>query len=219
MKEDCKTSTKKKTSHQKLNQWLKTYKMNLINQKTNKQKVLNFVLLLGRSQSAKNAPKLSRKYLKDRMCKIKQYLNYMLMIINQNILAILRTYLNLEKKNMKSPTPSKLPQLLLLNFLTKLPTEKIYIMNTLIFVRRSYLQMKSLNPKIIQQIINIQVMVASQQNFLNTFKMNQLLSFQRFMTPGESQAPWVLLVEQESYLSYMKKVIQKILQTIDPFYF
>ena len=51
-----------------------------------------------RNWRAKNAPKLSSKYLKDRICKIKQYLNYILMIINQNILAILRTFLNLQKK-------------------------------------------------------------------------------------------------------------------------
>ena len=38
------------------------------------------------------------------------------------------------------------------------------------------------------------------------------------MTPGESLAPWVLPLEQESYLPYIKKV-QKILQTIDPFRF
>ena len=50
---------------------------------------------------ANNATKLSSKYLKDRMCKIKQYLNYILMIINQNILAILRTLLNLPKKERK----------------------------------------------------------------------------------------------------------------------
>ena len=42
-----------------------------------------------RGWRAKNDPKLSSKYLKDRICKIKQYLNYILMIINQNILAIL----------------------------------------------------------------------------------------------------------------------------------
>ena len=50
-----------------------------------------------RSWRTKNAPKLSSKYLKDRICKIKQYLNYILMIINQNILAILRIFLNLQK--------------------------------------------------------------------------------------------------------------------------
>ena len=47
---------------------------------------------------AKNAPKLSSKYLKDRICKIKQYLNYILMIINQNILAILRIFFKSLKK-------------------------------------------------------------------------------------------------------------------------
>ena len=35
----------------------------------------------------------------ERRCKIKQYLNYRLMIINQNIMAILRTSSNTQKKN------------------------------------------------------------------------------------------------------------------------
>ena len=44
-KEDCEGYTKRKTSTQKLKRWLKTYKMNFLNQKTNKQyQVLNFVL-------------------------------------------------------------------------------------------------------------------------------------------------------------------------------
>ena len=64
--------------------------MNFINKKTNKQKVLNFVLTLKRSWRAKKAPKLSSEYLKDRIRKFKQYLNYILLIINQNIL---RTFL------------------------------------------------------------------------------------------------------------------------------
>ena len=50
-----------------------------------------------RSWRAKNVPKLSSKYLKDRIRKIKRNSNYILMIINQNILAILRTFLNLQK--------------------------------------------------------------------------------------------------------------------------
>ena len=54
-----------------------------------------------RSWRAKNVPKLSSKYLKDRICKIKQYLNNRYLIINQNILAILRTFLNLKKKKKK----------------------------------------------------------------------------------------------------------------------
>ena len=91
-----------------------------------------------RSWRAKNAPKLSSKYLKDRIWKIKQYLNYILMIINQNILAILWTFLNLQKKLWNS-TPSELPQLLLLNLFAKFLTERKYLINTLIFVRLKYL--------------------------------------------------------------------------------
>ena len=37
-----------------------------------------------------------------------------------------------------------------------------------------------------------------------------------FIIAGETLAPWVLALEQESYLSYIKKVIKKILQTTDP---
>ena len=42
---------------------MKSYKMNFINKKSNKQKVLNFVLTLGRSWRAKKAPKLSSEHL------------------------------------------------------------------------------------------------------------------------------------------------------------
>ena len=86
---------------------------------------------------------LSSKYLKDRTCKIKLYLNYIMMIINQNIPAILRIFLNLKKKIMKTFTPSKRPQLLLLNLFRKALTERKYLMNTLIFVRLKHLWMKS----------------------------------------------------------------------------
>ena len=61
------------------------------------------------------------------------------MIINQNILAILRTFLNLQKKFIKNSTPSKVPQLQLLSFLAKFLTERKYLMNNLIFVRYKYL--------------------------------------------------------------------------------
>ena len=61
--------TKKKILNQKSNQWLKTY----------------FVLTLGSSWRAKNAPKLSSEYLKDRICKFQQYLNYILMIIDTQL--------------------------------------------------------------------------------------------------------------------------------------
>ena len=77
-----------------------------------------------RSWRAKNAPKLPSKYLKDWIWNIKQYLNYILMITNQNILAILRTFLNLPKKLWNS-APSQLPQLLLLKLFAKFLTKKI----------------------------------------------------------------------------------------------
>ena len=172
------------------------------------------MLPLVRSCRAKNAPKLSSINLKYRICKMKQYLIYILMIKNLNILAILRTFLNLTKKELwktlhqqkqqsevlynkgflknfvnftgKHPcqslfwnkfittllkkrlwhrcfsvkfanflrtsflyntserlllTSSKLPQLLLLNFLAKFLTERKYLMNTLIFLKRKFLQM------------------------------------------------------------------------------
>ena len=51
-----------------------------------------------RSWRAKNVPKLSSKYLKDRTWKIKQFLSYILMIINQVVLVILSAFLNLQKK-------------------------------------------------------------------------------------------------------------------------
>ena len=96
-----------------------------------------------RNWSAKNAPKLSSKYLKDRIHQIKQYLHYILMIINQNTLVILRTFLNLQKKIIKNSTPSELAQLLVLNLFGKFLTERKYLMNVLVFVRLKYLQIKS----------------------------------------------------------------------------
>ena len=55
------------------------------------------------------------------------------MMINQKILAILRTFLNLRK----SFTPRRqLPKLLLLNFFAKFLTETKYLMKNLTFVRQ-----------------------------------------------------------------------------------
>ena len=50
-------------SNQTSNQRFKTYKMNFVNKKTNKQKVLNFVLTFGKSWRVKKAHKLSSGYL------------------------------------------------------------------------------------------------------------------------------------------------------------
>ena len=45
-------------------------------------------------------------------------------------------WLNLQKTFMKNSTPSKLPQLLLQSFVAKFLTERKYLMNILIFMRR-----------------------------------------------------------------------------------
>ena len=56
------------------NPQFKTYKMNFKNKK--QAKMLNFVLTLEESWRLKNAPQTFSKYLTDKICKIKQYLNH-----------------------------------------------------------------------------------------------------------------------------------------------
>ena len=62
----------------------------------NNQKVQKFVLALKENLSVKNTPKLSTKYLQDKICKTKQM---------QNILLTLRTFLSPKR------TPKALPHL------------------------------------------------------------------------------------------------------------
>ena len=69
------------------------------------------MLSLDASWRTKNTSKLFSKYSKDRIYKVKQYLNYILMIINQNILAVPWTFSNLRKieimKSINSQTNNK----------------------------------------------------------------------------------------------------------------
>ena len=63
--------------------------------------------------------------LKDRICKIKKYLNYMLMIISKITISNPKVIIKFAKKFMKNLTTRRpLPKLLLLNFLAKLLAEK-----------------------------------------------------------------------------------------------
>ena len=57
--------------------------------------------------SAKNAPKPFLKCLKDRIRKIKQYLDYILMLINQNTLSNPKDIIKSAKKFMKNFTPRR----------------------------------------------------------------------------------------------------------------
>ena len=129
------------------------------------------------------------------------------MIINQNILAILRTFSNLQKNLMKNFAPKRqLPKPLPLNFSAKFLTERKYLMNEI---------MKS---------INSQTNNKSQGNNGLTGKFykhfsNELAPVLLHVYNSWGKLvllPMVLLLEQESYLSYMKKVIKKMLQTTAP---
>ena len=78
----------------------------------------------------------------------KQYLNYIYWCgdINQNILAVLRTFSELLKKFMKNSAPRRqLPKLQLLNFFAKFLTERKSLMKTLTFARGKHLLTKSQN--------------------------------------------------------------------------
>ena len=75
-KKDCESYTKKENFKLEIKPMTKNLQNELDqleSKQTNKKKVLNFVLRLDGSRRSKNAPKLSSKYLKDRICKIKQY--------------------------------------------------------------------------------------------------------------------------------------------------
>ena len=58
---------------------------------------------------------------------------------------------------------------------------------------------------------------AFQHNLINSFLINYLLPFQIFTNLVESLESWMLLIEHESSLPYIKKVIKTILQSTDPY--
>ena len=63
---------------------------------------------------AKIPQKRFSNYLKERVCKMKQYMNYMLIVINQNVLAILRKF-----SNLKNFTPRRFYWIFSEKFLTE----------------------------------------------------------------------------------------------------
>ena len=110
---------------------------------------------------------LPSKYLKDSICKIKQYLNYILTIINRNILAILRTFLNLKKTYQKLYTKRNSTA----EFVRKIPNRK-KISNEHFNICEAQISLDEIIQSINSEIINLQVMMALQQNSVNTFQMN-----------------------------------------------
>ena len=89
------------------------------------------MLILGRMRTAKNAPKHCSKYLK-----VKQYFNCILMIINQNILGLLRTFLNLKRKIYEKLYTKQTSTAATTKFLSKIPGRKKISNECFIFVRR-----------------------------------------------------------------------------------
>ena len=73
--------------------------------------------------------KSSKTFFKVGVCKIKQYVNYIFMIINQNFLATLLTFSNLQNISTKNFIPKRqLPKLSLINFSAKFLIGRKYIM-------------------------------------------------------------------------------------------
>ena len=110
------------------------------------------------------------------------------MIINQNILAILGTFLNLQKNYEKLYTKHT-STAATTEFVSKIPNRK-KIFNEHFNLCEAEISLdefiKSINS---ETIINLQVMMALKQNFINTLQINYLLFFQMFMTPRESLTP------------------------------
>ena len=104
---------------------------------------------------------------------MKQYLNYRLVIINQNILAILRTFLNLKKKiiiNEKLYT-KRTSTAATTEFVQKIPNRK-KIYNEDFNICEAEISLDEIAKYINSEIINLQAMMALQQNFVNTFQIN-----------------------------------------------
>ena len=80
------------------------------------------MLTLDENWRAKKASKLFSKHLKDRICKIKQYLNYVLMLIHKNINSNPKDIIKSGKNFMENFTPRR--QAATTDFLSKIPNRK-----------------------------------------------------------------------------------------------
>ena len=92
------------------------------------------MVILGRVRTAKIAPKHCSKYLK-----VKQHFNCILIIINQNILALLRAFVNLKRKIYEKLYTKQTSTAATTEFLSKIPDRKKISNDYFIFVRRKSL--------------------------------------------------------------------------------
>ena len=109
------------------------------------------------SLRVKNAPKLFLNYLREGISKIKQYLNYVEMIINQKFLATLLTFSNLQKhfyeKLYAKQATSKAATT---ELISKIPNRKEKSNKQFHLCEAKILYMR---PQILKQITNFQVMM------------------------------------------------------------
>ena len=102
------------------------------------------MLTLNGRLRAKDALRLFSKYLRDKICKIKQYLNFILIRKDQNNPNDILTSGNISMENL-IVTNRQLPKLPLLNVLAKFLTESKYLKSNFTFARIKYLYMRLLN--------------------------------------------------------------------------
>ena len=172
-----------------------------------------------RRWTAKNVPKLSSKYLKDRICKIKQYLNNKYLIINQNILAILRAFLNLQKKKKKNYGKlytKKTSTAATTEFVWEIPNRK-KISNEHFNLCEAEISLDE-----IKKSINSETKNKPPGNDGLTIEFykhisNELASV--LLDVYDSLGKHGCYLENRNHICHIKKVIKKILQTIDPFHF
>ena len=105
------------------------------------------------------------------MCKIKQYVNYILMIINQNIPAILRTFSNRQKIYEKYYTKETTSKLATTEFISKIPNKK-KIANEQFNLCDAKISLDETIKSVTSQTINIKVSIILRQNFIYTFQIN-----------------------------------------------
>ena len=123
-----------------------------------KQKMLNFVLTLEESWRLKNAPQIFSKYLTDKICKIKQYLNHINWWNNSKYYSSSKEVLKSTKNIWKTlHQEHNFQNSNYWIFLQSCKQKGKYLMKTLIFVRAETSLneiMKSINPQKEKKIIS-----------------------------------------------------------------
>ena len=170
------------------------------------------------SSKVKNAQNFFSKYLKDIICKIKEILNYILMIISQNILAILTTLLNLKKVYETLYTKETISKAATTKFISKIfNRKKISTEHFNLFEAKISLDeiIKSINSKTNNKSSSNYVFTAElYKHFpfeLATVLLDVYKFWENLCTMGVTSRAGIML------WSYIKKMIKRKLQTAEPY--